>query len=99
MCLAKGHNAVTPVRLEPATLCVHYSFAIILMGKREFVALLSSSSWCLVIFCVALPGGATGLSAVCDCDSYNIFPLFVGILGRFMIYCQSQFHNMIKSCG
>ena len=26
-----------------------YSFAIILMGKRELVALLSLSSWCLVI--------------------------------------------------
>ena len=28
---------------------VHSSFAIILMEKRELVALLSSSSWCLVI--------------------------------------------------
>ena len=28
---------------------VHSSFAIILMGKRELVALLSLSSWCLVI--------------------------------------------------
>ena len=27
----------------------HSSFAIILMGKRELVALLSLSSWCLVI--------------------------------------------------
>ena len=32
-----------------ALLCVHTSFAIILMGKRELVALLSLSSWCLVI--------------------------------------------------
>ena len=30
-------------------LYVHYSFAIILMWKRERVALLSLSSWCLVI--------------------------------------------------
>ena len=30
-------------------LYVHSSFAIILMGKRELVALLSMSSWCLVI--------------------------------------------------
>ena len=30
-------------------LCVHSSFAIILMGKREVVALVSLSSWCLVI--------------------------------------------------
>ena len=32
-----------------ALLCVHSSFAIFLMGKRELVALLSLSSWCLVI--------------------------------------------------
>ena len=30
-------------------LYVHSSFAIILMGKRELVALFSLSSWCLVI--------------------------------------------------
>ena len=32
-----------------ALLCVHSSFAIISVGKRELVALLSLSSWCLVI--------------------------------------------------
>ena len=32
-----------------ALLCVHSNFAIILMGKRESVALLCLSSWCLVI--------------------------------------------------
>ena len=32
-----------------ALLCVHSSFAIILMGKRELIALLCLSSWCLVI--------------------------------------------------
>ena len=47
-----------------ALLCVHSSFAIILMGKRELVALLSLVSYDC---CVALPRGATGLSAVCDC--------------------------------
>ena len=30
-------------------LCVHSSFAIISIGKRELVALLCLSSWCLVI--------------------------------------------------
>ena len=30
-------------------LYVHSSFAIILMGKRELVALLGLSSWCLVM--------------------------------------------------
>ena len=42
---------------------VHSSIAIILMGKKELVALLSLSSWCLVM--VALPRSAKGLSAVC----------------------------------
>ena len=32
-----------------ALLCVHSRVAIILMGKRELVALLDLSSWCLVI--------------------------------------------------
>ena len=32
-----------------ALLYVHSSFAIILMGKRDLVTLLSVSSWCLVI--------------------------------------------------
>ena len=39
-------------------LYVHASFAIILMGKRELVALLSLSSWCLVMvvkFFLAVP--------------------------------------------
>ena len=41
----------------------HSSFLIILMGKRELVALFSLSFWCLM----ALPQGAMGLSAVCGC--------------------------------
>ena len=35
--------------LELTLLYVHSSFACILMGKRELVALLSLSFWCLVI--------------------------------------------------
>ena len=31
------------------TIYVHSSFAIILMGKRELIALLGLSSWCLVM--------------------------------------------------
>ena len=38
-------------------------------GKREMVALLSLSSWCLVIY-VALPRGAMGMTAVCDCSIF-----------------------------
>ena len=46
-------------------LYVQSSIAIILMGKRELVALLNLSS--LSDGWAALPCGATGLSAVCDC--------------------------------
>ena len=48
-------------------LCVHYSFAIILVGKRE-----RAGCFALFVFpvscdcCVALSHGAKGLSAVCD---------------------------------
>ena len=56
---------VTPI-LEVCTcstfcctlLYVHSSIAIILMGKRELVALLNLSSWCLVmveLLCLAVP--------------------------------------------
>ena len=41
-------------------LYVHSSIAIILMGKRELVALLNLSSWCLVMverFFLAVPQG------------------------------------------
>ena len=44
------------------------SFAITLMGKRDLVALLCLSSWCLVIVVGFLPHNATGLSAVCNCS-------------------------------
>ena len=48
-------------------LYVYSSIAIILMGKRELVALLNLSSWCLVMVDWLFSHGAIGLSAVCDC--------------------------------
>ena len=62
-----------------ASLCVHSSFAIILMGKRELVAFSFSFFSVFLVShdcCVALPHGATGvlphgstgLTAICDCD-------------------------------
>ena len=41
-------------------LCVHSSVVVILVGKRELIALLSLSSWCLVVverLFLALPRG------------------------------------------
>ena len=32
-----------------ALLCVHFGIAVILMGKREHIALLNLSFWCLVV--------------------------------------------------
>ena len=49
-------------------LCVHSSIAIILMGKRELVALLGLSSLVSRDVRAALPCGALGLYAICNCD-------------------------------
>ena len=57
-------------------LYVHSSFAIILMGKRELVALLFVFLVCCDCF-VALPRGAMGLSAVCDCGASSSYSLFI----------------------
>ena len=46
---------------------VHSSFAIILMGKRELVALLSLYFWCLVMVVWLFLAVPLCLSAVCDC--------------------------------
>ena len=50
-----------------ASLCVHSSFAITSMGKRELVTLLCLSSWCLMIAVWLFLTMIWGLSAVCDC--------------------------------
>ena len=49
------------------------SFAIILMGKRELVDLLCLSCDCCCS--VALPDGAMGWSAVCDCGISRSYSL------------------------
>ena len=50
------------------------SFAIILIGKRERIALLELSSLCLCL--VSLPHGALGWSAVCNCGISTMYSLF-----------------------
>ena len=49
-----------------ALLYVHSSFAIIFLGKRELVALLSFSSWCLVIVVWLF------LAVLCVCLQFGI---------------------------
>ena len=48
-------------------LYVHSSIEIFLMGKRELIALLNLSSWCLVMVERLFLAVSRGLSAVCDC--------------------------------
>ena len=52
-----------------ASLCVHSSFEIILKRKRKQVALLLLSYRCsdTINVSMALPNGAVGWYAVCDC--------------------------------
>ena len=64
MCLAQGHNVVTQGRLESAAppSRVKHSTTEPLCSLLRFCNILELSHCC-----VALPGGAMGLSAVCDC--------------------------------
>ena len=60
-------------------LYVHSSIAIILMGKRELVALLNLSSWCLMLveqLFLALPRGCLQFVIVVFSDHTHL--LFLG---------------------
>ena len=64
------------VLLYVTLLYVHYSIAIILMGKRELVALLDLSSWCLVMverLFVAMPRGCLRFVIVVFPDHTHYF--------------------------
>ena len=57
-------------------LYVHSSFAIILMGKRELIALLNLSSWCLVMverLFLAVPRGSLQFVIVVFPDHTHYF--------------------------
>ena len=68
-------------------LYVHSSIAIILMWKRELVALLNLSSWCLVMverLFLAMP---RGLSVVCDCGiSFHTQLLTLGADAKIKLF-------------
>ena len=86
-------------------LYVHSSFAIILTGKRELVALLSLSSWCLVIdvwLVLAVPWACPQFVIVVFPDHTHL--LFLSVFENFMengAFAQwsklSFFHNMFES--
>ena len=62
-------------------LYVHSSISIILMGKRELVALLNLSSWCLVMverLFLAVPGGCLRFFIVVFPDHTHLLFLIRG---------------------
>ena len=73
-------------------LYVHSSIAIILMGKRELVALLNLSSWCLVMIkwlFLAVPWGCLRFVIV-------VFPDHTHLL--FMVQIRTNvFHNLVQN--
>ena len=72
-------------------LYVPSSFAIILMGKRELVAMLSLSSWWLVIvvwFFLAVPWVCLQFVIVVFPDHTHL--LFWGLLGMHLVNQNSQ---------
>ena len=75
-------------------LYVHSSIAIILMGKRELVALLNLSSWCLVMvewLFLAVPGGCLQFVIVVFPDHTHL--LFKSLFGK---YCHRRLRHPFK---
>ena len=66
-------------------LYVHSSIAITLMGKREVVALLNLSSWCLVMagqLFLAVPRGCLRFVIVIFPDHTHLLFFIVSVNGR-----------------
>ena len=72
-------------------LYVHSSIAIILMGKRELIALLNLLSWFLVVverLFLAVPRGCLQFVIVVIPDHTHL--LFLGNLTEFQCYCRNS---------
>ena len=66
-------------------LYVHSSIAIILMGKRELIALLNLSSWCLVMverLFLAVPRGCLQFVIVVFPDHTHLLFLVLTLVGQ-----------------
>ena len=78
-------------------LCVRSSIAIILMGKRELVALLNQSSWCLVMverLFLAVPQGCLRFVIMVFPDhTHLLFMLGRASLGHHDVHCGSWISN------
>ena len=77
-------------------LYVHSSIAIILMGKRELIALLNLSSWCLVMverLFLAVPWGCLQFVIVVFPDhTHLLFFIYIVILS------QNEFERVSQCC-
>ena len=69
-------------------LYVHSSIAIILMGKRELIALLNLSSWCLMMveqLFLAVPGGCLQFVIVIISDHTHLLFLVSEVLALLSV--------------
>ena len=74
-------------------LYVHSSIAIILMGKRELIALLNLSSWCLVMvdrLFLAVPGGCLQFVIVVFPDHTHLLFLSITFLCGMVVLSNSE---------
>ena len=83
----------------------HSSIAIILMGKRELVALLNLSSWCLVMverLFLAVPGGCLQFVIVVFPDHthllFFIIEIFIDI-DYVYVYVYARGLSAVCDCG
>ena len=83
-------------------LYVHSSIAIILMGKRELIALLNMSSWCLVIveglFLTVPRGCLQFVNLVFPDHTHLLFMQLEGALHRRNIVHFSRFTAQLTRC-
>ena len=73
-------------------LYVHFSIAIILMGKRELIALLNLSSWCLVMaerLFLTVPRGCLQFVIV-------VFPDHTHLL--FLVILKCRHNDVVQFC-
>ena len=81
-------------------LYVHSSITIILLGKRELVALLNLSSWCLVMverLFLTVPQGCLGFVIVVLPDHTHLLFLAYGLSTYDFSTLYTTFpHNLIK---
>ena len=79
-------------------LYVHFSIAIILMGKRELIALLNLSSWCLVMverLFLTVPWGCLQFVIVVFPDHTHL--LFLLILKSYFSHKTDGFFSITRS--